>query len=98
MPLDDALAEVRALPGDPIPPPDPTRLPDVVARIQERLATIPAEISAVLLDVAATDEGGNAAFVVRTASGWDVQAWIGTESWENPKLNYGVSVQKVWRW
>jgi hypothetical protein len=98
MPLEDALEEVRELPGGVIPPPDPTLLPYVVKRIQQKLRTISPEVNAVLFDVAATDTGGNAAFIVRTASGWDVKAWVGTESWEHPELTVGVTVQKVWTW
>jgi hypothetical protein len=97
-PLEDALADLRELHGHEIPPPDPAVLPAVVERIQQKLQTIPSEVAAALLNVAATKDGTNAAFVVRSPSGWDVTLWVGTESWENPTLQYGVSVQKVWTW
>lgn len=81
-----------------LPPPPPDVLPVLVERIQQKLQATSPAINVVLVDVAVTEDGGNAALAIRTESGWDVKAWVGSESWENPALVWGVKVQKTWTW
>lgn len=71
-------------------------IPSIRESIDRAVATLPAGASGALVGVA-TPRGANAAIVARTASGWQVAAWVG-KTWESSKKvdDFGARVMRSW--
>ena len=62
--------------------------------VEQALAEIPPGKSGAMVAVATTD-GVNLVFAHRTATDWEVAAWVGKQ-WRNKDLLAGVAVKKTW--
>jgi hypothetical protein len=77
-------------------PPD-VMIPSIMGSIARAFDSLPPDVDGALVAIG-TNKGANAAFVVRAPHGVDVVTWIGKSWGDGGELNYGVEVQKVFKW